>query len=124
MCAGSSTDYEPVCGRPHGVRLDRRGQLIVADSYLGLHSVNPKTGEKTLLVANSQGKVCVLVCMQIKAQLILHLKINSCLFSFVAQVLTAFPSPSLTASRFPPKRGSFISPTLPVDGDADTSNWR
>ncbi|KAI4802908.1 hypothetical protein KUCAC02_006476 [Chaenocephalus aceratus] len=32
---GSSTDYEPVCGRPHGVRMDRHGQLIVADSYLG-----------------------------------------------------------------------------------------
>ncbi|XP_030005757.1 adipocyte plasma membrane-associated protein [Sphaeramia orbicularis] len=52
---GSSTDFEPVCGRPHGVRLDRHGQLIVADSYLGLHSVNPQTGQKTLLVANSQG---------------------------------------------------------------------
>lgn len=52
---GSSTDYEPMCGRPHGVRLDRRGQLIVADSYLGLHSVDPTTGEKTLLLANSQG---------------------------------------------------------------------
>ncbi|KAE8281261.1 Adipocyte plasma membrane-associated protein [Larimichthys crocea] len=52
---GSSTDYEPVCGRPHGVRLDRRGQLIVADSYFGLHSVDPRTGEKTLLVSNSQG---------------------------------------------------------------------
>ncbi|KAM4615677.1 adipocyte plasma membrane-associated protein [Polymixia lowei] len=52
---GSSTDYEPVCGRPHGVRLDRHGQLIVADSYLGLHSVNPATGYKTLLLANSQG---------------------------------------------------------------------
>ncbi|XP_035535353.1 adipocyte plasma membrane-associated protein [Morone saxatilis] len=52
---GSSTDYEPLCGRPHGVRLDRRGQLIVADSYLGLHSVEPKTGAKTLLLPNSQG---------------------------------------------------------------------
>uniref|UniRef100_A0A673B5Z1 Zgc:194209 n=1 Tax=Sphaeramia orbicularis TaxID=375764 RepID=A0A673B5Z1_9TELE len=52
---GFSTDFEPVCGRPHGVRLDRHGQLIVADSYLGLHSVNPQTGQKTLLVANSQG---------------------------------------------------------------------
>ncbi|KAK5895864.1 hypothetical protein CgunFtcFv8_009521 [Champsocephalus gunnari] len=51
---GSSTDYEPVCGRPHGVRMDRHGQLIVADSYLGLHSVDPKTGEKTLLLANSE----------------------------------------------------------------------
>ncbi|KAG7232237.1 hypothetical protein INR49_009390 [Caranx melampygus] len=52
---GSSTDFEPVCGRPHGVRLDRHGQLIVVDSYFGLHSVDPTTGEKTLLVANSQG---------------------------------------------------------------------
>ncbi|KAK5606294.1 hypothetical protein CRENBAI_024097 [Crenichthys baileyi] len=52
---GSSTDYEPVCGRPHGVRLDRHGQLIVADSYFGLYSVDPKTGEKTLLVASSDG---------------------------------------------------------------------
>uniref|UniRef100_A0A3Q1GJJ2 Zgc:194209 n=1 Tax=Acanthochromis polyacanthus TaxID=80966 RepID=A0A3Q1GJJ2_9TELE len=52
---GSSTDYEPVCGRPHGVRLDRHGQLIVADSYLGLHSVDPKTGEKTLLFCFSSG---------------------------------------------------------------------
>lgn len=59
LCAGSSTDFEPVCGRPHGVRLDRHGQLIVADSYFGLHSVDPKTGEKTLLLANSQGKVFV-----------------------------------------------------------------
>lgn len=52
---GSSTDYEPVCGRPHGVRLDRHGQLIVADSYLGLHSVDPRTGLKTLLLPNAQG---------------------------------------------------------------------
>lgn len=62
LCAGSSTDFEPVCGRPHGVRLDRHGQLIVADSYFGLHSVDPKTGEKTLLLANSQGKVFVCWC--------------------------------------------------------------
>lgn len=52
---GSNPDLEPVCGRPHGVRLDRDGQLIVADSYLGLHSVDPHSGEKTLLLANSQG---------------------------------------------------------------------
>ncbi|XP_069048133.1 adipocyte plasma membrane-associated protein isoform X2 [Lepisosteus oculatus] len=48
-------DYEPVCGRPHGVRLDREGYLIVADSYLGLYRVHPKTGEKTLLVSNEEG---------------------------------------------------------------------
>uniref|UniRef100_A0AAZ3RPV9 Strictosidine synthase conserved region domain-containing protein n=1 Tax=Oncorhynchus tshawytscha TaxID=74940 RepID=A0AAZ3RPV9_ONCTS len=39
---GSRTDYEPVCGRPHGVRLDSGGQLIVADSYFGLFSVDPR----------------------------------------------------------------------------------
>lgn len=67
LFAGSSMDYEPQCGRPHGVRLDRHGQLIVADSYLGLYSVDPKTGEKTLLVANAEGKLslcfCVFVCV-------------------------------------------------------------
>lgn len=67
LFAGSSTDYEPQCGRPHGVRLDRHGQLIVADSYLGLYSVDPKTGEKTLLVANAEGELslcfCVCVCL-------------------------------------------------------------
>ncbi|XP_057710732.1 adipocyte plasma membrane-associated protein isoform X1 [Corythoichthys intestinalis] len=52
---GSSTDLEPTCGRPHGVRLDRHGDLIVADAYLGLHSVDPRTGRKTLLASNSQG---------------------------------------------------------------------
>ncbi|KAM9327612.1 adipocyte plasma membrane-associated protein [Pholidichthys leucotaenia] len=52
---GFSVDYEPVCGRPHGVRMDRHGQLIVADSYLGLHRVDPKTGGKKLLLANSEG---------------------------------------------------------------------
>lgn len=123
VSAGSSTDYEPVCGRPHGVRLDHHGQLIIADSYFGLHSVDPKTGEKTLLLANSQGNgVCVVVRMLNEAQLIHNLSLT--LLPFVPQVLMAFPSPFWTAWRFPPKLGSFISPTLPVAGDADTSNWR
>ncbi|XP_020781787.1 adipocyte plasma membrane-associated protein [Boleophthalmus pectinirostris] len=52
---GSSPEFEPLCGRPHGIRLNRDGQLIVADSYLGLFSVNPQSGEKTLLLPNSQG---------------------------------------------------------------------
>nr|XP_043872431.1 adipocyte plasma membrane-associated protein [Solea senegalensis]XP_043872432.1 adipocyte plasma membrane-associated protein [Solea senegalensis] len=52
---GSSPDYEPLCGRPHGVRLDADGQLIVADSYLGLFSVDVKTGAKKLLLSNSEG---------------------------------------------------------------------
>ncbi|KAI1888464.1 hypothetical protein AGOR_G00185420 [Albula goreensis] len=52
---GTSTDYEPVCGRPHGVRLDQHGQLIVADSYLGLFRVDPQSGEKTLLLSSQTG---------------------------------------------------------------------
>ncbi|XP_035282425.1 adipocyte plasma membrane-associated protein [Anguilla anguilla] len=52
---GTSTDYEPVCGRPHGLRLDSEGQLIVADSYLGLFRVNPQSGEKTLLLSSKEG---------------------------------------------------------------------
>ncbi|KAJ0056895.1 hypothetical protein NL108_000688, partial [Boleophthalmus pectinirostris] len=52
---GISPEFEPLCGRPHGIRLNRDGQLIVADSYLGLFSVNPQSGEKTLLLPNSQG---------------------------------------------------------------------
>ncbi|XP_061106685.1 adipocyte plasma membrane-associated protein [Conger conger] len=52
---GTSTDHEPVCGRPHGVRLDGQGQLIVADSYLGLFRVHPQSGEKTLLLSSKEG---------------------------------------------------------------------
>uniref|UniRef100_A0A3P9KDV7 Zgc:194209 n=1 Tax=Oryzias latipes TaxID=8090 RepID=A0A3P9KDV7_ORYLA len=52
---GFSTDYEPVCGRPHGLRMDRHNRLIVADSYLGLFAVDPQTGEKTLLRPNAEG---------------------------------------------------------------------
>lgn len=52
---GTSMDYEPVCGRPHGLRLDRDGQLIVADSYQGLFKVDPWTGEKTLLHSSKEG---------------------------------------------------------------------
>nr|XP_009670051.1 PREDICTED: adipocyte plasma membrane-associated protein-like isoform X1 [Struthio camelus australis] len=47
-------DYEPKCGRPHGVRIDRDGNLIVADSYFGLFKVSPRTGEKTLLLSSEQ----------------------------------------------------------------------
>ncbi|XP_053572836.1 adipocyte plasma membrane-associated protein isoform X2 [Bombina bombina] len=50
-----TSDFEPVCGRPHGVRMDRSGHLIVVDSYFGLFKVHPQTGEKTLLVSNEDG---------------------------------------------------------------------
>ncbi|XP_053926211.1 adipocyte plasma membrane-associated protein-like isoform X2 [Cuculus canorus] len=48
-------DYEPICGRPHGVRMDQDGNLIVVDSYLGLYKVDPRTGEKTLLLSSAKG---------------------------------------------------------------------
>ncbi|XP_063301205.1 adipocyte plasma membrane-associated protein-like [Pelobates fuscus] len=48
-------EYERVCGRPHSVRMDHNGFLIVADSYFGLFRVNPRTGEKTLLLSNEEG---------------------------------------------------------------------
>ncbi|KAJ0012640.1 hypothetical protein NQD34_016974 [Periophthalmus magnuspinnatus] len=52
---GISPEFEPLCGRPHGIRLNGDGELIVADSYLGLFSVNTQSGEKTQLLSNSQG---------------------------------------------------------------------
>ncbi|XP_068132849.1 adipocyte plasma membrane-associated protein-like [Hyperolius riggenbachi] len=48
-------DYEPECGRPHGVRMDSEGYLIVADSYFGLFRVHPETGEKQILISNKEG---------------------------------------------------------------------
>uniref|UniRef100_A0A4W3I4S1 Zgc:194209 n=1 Tax=Callorhinchus milii TaxID=7868 RepID=A0A4W3I4S1_CALMI len=50
-----SFESEALCGRPHGVRFDKDGYLIVADSYYGLYRVHPLTGEKSLLVSNSEG---------------------------------------------------------------------
>jgi len=35
--------------------MDQDGNLIVVDSYLGLHKVNPRTGEKTLLLSSENG---------------------------------------------------------------------
>ncbi|XP_073507823.1 adipocyte plasma membrane-associated protein-like [Phyllobates terribilis] len=47
-------DYEPVCGRPHGLRMDSDRYLIVADSYYGLYRVQPQTGEKNLLISSEE----------------------------------------------------------------------
>ncbi|XP_072257407.1 adipocyte plasma membrane-associated protein-like [Pyxicephalus adspersus] len=55
MSGCGTPEYEPVCGRPHGVRLDRDGYLIVADSYFGLFRVHPQTGEKELLLTSKEG---------------------------------------------------------------------
>ncbi|KAG7266211.1 hypothetical protein CRUP_026933 [Coryphaenoides rupestris] len=49
-----STEAEPVCGRPLGMRVGPNGTLFVADAYLGLFEVNPTTGEATRLVSGGQ----------------------------------------------------------------------
>lgn len=51
-------------------------------------------------------------------------KLTESFSSLAVQELMVFLLPSSMALRFPPKLGSFISQTLPVAGDANTSNWR
>lgn len=53
--AGSYTVFTDTGGRPLGLAFDRHGNLIVADSYRGLLSVNPQ-GEITLLTDNCDGR--------------------------------------------------------------------
>ncbi|XP_070180332.1 adipocyte plasma membrane-associated protein-like [Littorina saxatilis] len=40
-----SFDAEPTCGRPLGMRLGHDGDLLVADAYLGIFSINVVTGD-------------------------------------------------------------------------------
>ncbi|KAG8192903.1 hypothetical protein JTE90_025612 [Oedothorax gibbosus] len=44
---------EDICGRPLGMTFNKAGRLYVADAYLGLFSVDVKTGKKTLLLSSS-----------------------------------------------------------------------
>lgn len=47
---------EDVCGRPLGLRFNRRtGDLYIADAYMGLHVVGPKGGLATKLTAEAEG---------------------------------------------------------------------
>jgi hypothetical protein len=62
VCGGpkaSPLDYLPnehVCGRPLGIRFDRRtGDLYIADAYFGLLKVGPEGGLATLLTTESEG---------------------------------------------------------------------
>ncbi|CAN4103156.1 unnamed protein product [Withania somnifera] len=53
-------EMEHVCGRPLGLRLDKKtGDLYIADAYLGLQVVGPKGGLATPLVQKFQGKPLV-----------------------------------------------------------------
>lgn len=50
-------ELEHVCGRPLGLRFDKKtGDLYIADAYFGLHVVGPAGGLATKLVTEFEGK--------------------------------------------------------------------
>ena len=52
----SYVKYEHICGRPLGLRFDKRnGELYIADSYFGLMKVGPEGGLATSLVTEAEG---------------------------------------------------------------------
>lgn len=48
-CAGIGDSQN--CGRPLGIRFDKDGHLIAADSYLGIYKVDLKSGNSYLILA-------------------------------------------------------------------------
>lgn len=50
-----SFELEPVCGRPKGMKVDKGGNLIVADAYLGLLKVSLPGGNVQVLIPNNKG---------------------------------------------------------------------
>ena len=56
MCEGGNPKNEHICGRPLGLRFNRRtGDLYIADAYLGLMRVGPEGGQATMLVNEVEG---------------------------------------------------------------------
>lgn len=52
----SYTKYEHICGRPLGLRFDKRtGDLYIADAYLGLMKVGPEGGLAESLTTEAEG---------------------------------------------------------------------
>ncbi|EZA51944.1 adipocyte plasma membrane-associated protein [Ooceraea biroi] len=54
---------EHICGRPLGMKFDKKGNLFVVDTYYGIFKVNVETGEYTNIVNSSKpinGKVPML----------------------------------------------------------------
>lgn len=50
-------ELEHVCGRPLGLRFDKKtGDLYINDAYFGLHVVGPSGGLATALVTEVEGK--------------------------------------------------------------------
>ncbi|XP_009799719.1 protein STRICTOSIDINE SYNTHASE-LIKE 10-like [Nicotiana tabacum] len=53
----SAPEMEHICGRPLGLRFDKKtGDLYIADAYFGLQVVGPKGGLATPLVHEFEGK--------------------------------------------------------------------
>lgn len=50
-------ELEHVCGRPLGLRFDKKtGDLYIADAYFGLQVVGPAGGLATQLVTEAEGQ--------------------------------------------------------------------
>lgn len=50
-------DYEHICGRPLGLRFDKRtGELYIADAYLGILKVGPQGGLAEPVVTGFNGE--------------------------------------------------------------------
>ena len=49
-------DFEPLCGRPKGMKFGSDGKLYVVDSYKGLLRVDVHTRTVEVLVSNEEGE--------------------------------------------------------------------
>lgn len=59
---------EPVCGRPLGLRAERGGTLLVADAYLGLLRVDPRTGGVETLVGRDRHNLTLVNDVEVDAE--------------------------------------------------------
>ena len=48
-------ELEHICGRPLGMRFDKKGDLYVADAYYGLCVVGPEGGLAKVIVTEAEG---------------------------------------------------------------------
>ncbi|KAL7161058.1 hypothetical protein ACSBR2_041665 [Camellia fascicularis] len=56
LCDGTTNpDLGPVCGKPYGLSFSRRGDLYIADAYLGLLVVGRNRGLATQLATSAEG---------------------------------------------------------------------
>ncbi|GMQ11131.1 hypothetical protein CsSME_00053888 [Camellia sinensis var. sinensis] len=56
LCDGTTNpDLGPVCGKPYGLSFSRRGDLYIADAYLGLLVVGRNGGLATQLATSAEG---------------------------------------------------------------------